>query len=137
MGTTFRIRAAGVLTSGATGGTSTFRIRFGTSSLSGNIPTSIAPANQNGKTNFPFTFEALVTVRATGGSGSVIGECWVEGSDISNNFTFASPSHFSSTTTATVALATNANKVLELTYISGNAGTTATFHVATIELVRA
>ena len=37
---------------------------------------------------------------------------------------------------AIVAVATDAQKLVELTYISGNAGTTATFQVASIVIVK-
>lgn len=132
-GTTFRIRAAGTLTSGATGGTGTWRIRIGTTTLTGNVATSVSPVNANSQTNVGFSFDALVTVRASGSSGTIIGECMAM-----SQVGFTAPIVMASSTTATVAVDTTAaDQRLELTCISGNAGTTITFRVASIELVKA
>jgi len=135
VGSTYRIRAAGVYTSGVTPGTGTWRIRIGTTTLTGNIACSVAPAQIASLTNAPFTFEALVTVRAIGAAGTIIGECWVGGAPASGaNHSFSNGTIqvpiVGSATTATVAVDTTVAEILELTYISGNAGTTATFHVA-------
>jgi hypothetical protein len=132
-GTTFRITAGGTQTSGITGGTAVFRIRIGTTTLTGTIPTTVSPVNANSQTNVGFWFEALVTVRTAGAGGTVIGQC-----SASSQIGFVAPINMVGAVTATVAVDTTAaSQRVELTYISGNAGTTATFQVATIDLVKA
>lgn len=125
-GTTFRITAAGHFVNGGSAVGATFRIRFGTTTLTGNVVTSVAPvANNTGG----FRFEAIVTVRTTGAGGSVIGDCIAIGDATATVFV-SSPAV--SDTTATVALDTTASKILELTFISGAVGNTGTFHLAAI-----
>lgn len=130
-GTTFRITAGGTLTSGATAGTSIFRIRIGTTTLTGNIATTVSPVNAASQTNAGFWFEALVTVQTAGATGTVIGQCIA-----SAQTAFAAPINMVGTVTSAVAVDTTATKLIELTYVSGNSGTTATFQVAAIELVK-
>jgi len=131
-GTTFRITAGGTQTSGGTGGTAVFRVRIGTSSLTGNITTSVSPVNANSQTNVGFFFDALVTVRTAGVGGTAIGQCIASG-----QVAFTAPINMVGVVTAAVAVDTTAEKSVALTYISGNAGTTATFQVASIEIVKA
>jgi hypothetical protein len=130
-GTTFRIRAYGRLTSGATGGSSIFRCRIGTTTLTGNIPASLTITNANNATAAPFILDILVTVRTAGGSGTAIGNVSVRGGTVT---AFTSAGEVSALS-STVVVATNAAKRVELTYISGNAGTTATFENVVIEAV--
>ena len=130
-GTTFRVVAGGTQTSGATGGTAIFRVRIGTTTLTGTIPTTVSPVNANSQTNAGFWFDALVTVRTAGAGGTVIGQCIASG-----QVAFVAPINMVGVVTATVAVATDAQKLVELTYISGNAGTTATFQVASIVIVK-
>jgi hypothetical protein len=130
-GATFRIRAYGRLTSGATGGSSIFRCRIGTTTLTGNIPASLTIVNANNATAAPFVVDVLVTVRTAGGSGTAIGNMSVRGG-VTAAFTSAGDI---SALSSTVVVATNAAKRVELTYISGNAGTTATFENVVIEAV--
>ena len=106
---------------GTTSASPVFRVRVGTTSLSGNIaatltPTAFATAN-NG------TVTALVTIRTTGASGTV-------GGGLTDAHSGTTPT--ASTTTA-VAVDTTANKIIELTAISGNAGNSYTFTYATIQ----
>lgn len=129
-GTTFRVVASGTQTSGVTGGTGIFRVRIGTTTLTGNIATTVSPVNAASQTNAGFWFEALVTIRTAGAVGTVIGGCIASG-----QVAFTAPINMVGVVTATVAVDTTATKLIELTYISGNAGTTATFQVASIELV--
>lgn len=134
-GTTYRIAGSGLMTSGATGGTSIFRIRCGSSSLSGNIPITISPNNSGSKTNAPFVFEAIFTIRTIGAVGTVIGQLVISGADASGNFTFNAVNFFG-VATSTVTVNTTTPTVIELTCISGNAGTTMAFQVAVLELVK-
>lgn len=133
-GSTFRVTAFGRLTSGATGGSSIFRLRIGTTTLTGNIPTSLTIVNANNVTDAPFWLLGMATVRTAGGGGTIIGEMQVWGGLTVVPFTIAGDV---TATSATVALDTTAVKLVELTYISGNAGTTATFEVVSIEFVNA
>lgn len=132
-GMSFRIRAAGVGTTGLTPGVDTFRIRIGTTTLTGNIPTSVAPAANASVTAQPFSFEALVTVRTAGAGGTIIGECLAVGDDVATGL-FTTLVDLSATV-ATVAVDTTATKLLELTFQSATAGSSCTFHVATIEVL--
>ena len=134
-GMSFRIRAAGVGTTAGSPGVDTFRVRIGTTTLTGNIPTSVAPAANASVTGQPFAFEALLTVRTAGAGGTIIGECQALGDDAAAGL-FTQLIDLSATV-ATVALDTTAIKLLELTFQSGAAGSSATFHVATIEALAA
>lgn len=132
-GMSFRIRAAGVGTTGATAGASTFRIRIGSTTLTGNIPTSVAPTANDSVTAQPFSFEAIVTCRTTGATGTIIGECQALGDNASTGL-FTTLNDLSATT-ATVVVDTTATKLLELTFQSGSAGSSCVFHTATIEVL--
>lgn len=134
-GTTFRLKAWGRLTTGGTPGSSIFRCRIGTASLAGNIPVSLTIVNATSVTSGPFYLEAEVIVRTDGAVGSIIGEMIV-GSQTAAPVAFSSKDTIS-VISATVAIDTTAQKIIELTYISGNAGSTATFEYATIEAVNA
>ena len=70
-------------------------------------------------------------MRTAGAGGTVIGQCIASG-----QVAFVAPINMVGVVTATVAVATDAQKLVELTYISGNAGTTATFQVASIVIVK-
>ena len=130
-GTTFRVHAFGRLTSGAVGGSSIFRVRIGTTTLTGNIPAILTIANAALVTDAPFRLDALVTVRTAGATGTATGNLSAIGGAV-GAFTVAGDV---SAVSATVVVDTTATKLIELTYISGNAGTTATFEEATIEAV--
>ena len=134
-GTTFHIHAGGNGTTSTTPGNSTFRIRMGTSSLSGNIPVSVAAAANASVTGQPFTMDAVVTVRTAGSGGTVIGDIIVEdgGSLITGLFTVAGNI---GAPTSTVALDTTATKLIELTFQSGASTSSITFQTAFIEIVQ-
>jgi len=127
-GFTIAIKAYGRLTTGATGGSSIFRCRIGTTTLTGNIAAALTIANAALVTNAPFKLEMLVTVRSACAVGTVIGNVSVNGGAVGAFTTVADVSAVS----ATVAVDTTAMKLIELTYISGNAGSTATFENASI-----
>lgn len=135
VGQTFRIRAAGVGTTGLTPGNSTFRIRIGPTTLTGTIPTSVVIAANASVTNQPFSFSALVTVRTITATGTIIGECIIEGDNVDTGlFTLIQEL---STTTATVAVDSTVANLLELTFQSGAASSSCTFYVAEIESLNA
>jgi hypothetical protein len=132
-GTTLRIQASGVLTSGGTGGSSIWRIRVGTTSLTGNIASTLTVVNSNNVTNAPYFIEAIITVRTSGSGGTVIGG--IKTSRDSSTAWSTVESRISNMT-ATVAVNTTITNLVELTLISGNAGSTFTTHNAVIEVVK-
>ena len=135
VGQSFRVRAAGVGTTAGTPGASTFRIRIGPTTLTGTIPTSVAPSAVASVTAQPFSFEAIVTIRTITASGTIIGECQVFGDDVATGlFTVLVDL---SATVATVAVDSTVANLLELTFQSGAASSSCTFHIATIESLTA
>jgi hypothetical protein len=130
-GMTFRVTAFGRLTSGATPGSSIFRVRIGTTTLTGTIPATLTLVNGTLVTDQPFVLTGLVTVRTSGAGGTVTGNVHATGGII-GAFTVAGSV---SALSATVAVDTTVVNLVELSYISGNAGTTATFEEATIEVI--
>jgi hypothetical protein len=135
-GTTYRLFCAGVFTSGATSGVvSVVRVRIGATTLTGAIPTSISPGAGINQAAAPFTFEALVTFRTVGAGGTIIGTITFLSLNVDQTLNAFGGGIGQAVATATVAVDTTAARILELTYISGNAASTATFHLATIEKV--
>lgn len=128
VGTSFLIVAYARLTTGATGGSSIFRCRIGTTTLTGNIAATLTVANAALTTNAPFVVQMLVTVRTAGAAGTVLGNVVIAGGIVG---AFTAIADVSLLSTA-VAVDTTATKLVELSYISGNAGSTATFENATI-----
>lgn len=132
-GTTFRFRASGVASAtGAVAG-STFRVRIGPTTLTGTIPASLTGTSAIG-TNIPFAIECLVTVRTAGAAGTIIGVIVYNANAPTGNLNATIA--VGQVTTA-VAVNTTVVNLVELTYISGAAGTTSTFHNAVLELVKA
>lgn len=130
-GMSFRIIAAGVGTTGLLPGNDTFRIRIGTTTLTGTIPATVAPAAVASVTAQPFAFEAMITCRTIGAGGTIIGVAWTLSDNVTTGL-FALLVDVN-TTTATVALDTTATNLLEFTFQSGAATSTATFHIASIQ----
>jgi hypothetical protein len=132
-GTSLRIVASGVIGDAAGIPTTTWRVRAGASSLTGNIVTSVAPTMATAQTNKAWFFQALITCRTAGVSGTIIGECivWGEYATTFPNFIKGSA------TTSTVAVNTTAARVFELTFQFSipYAANTLTCHVASIEVV--
>lgn len=134
VGSTYRIRAFGqVVANSSAAHTVTLRCRIGTSSLSGNIAASRAPATSGTASGDPFSVEALVTCRSVGASGTVIGGVAIIG-NATQPFNAA---QFIGNSGSTVVVDTTAANVIELTGVTSNAGTTVAFHLATIECVMA
>lgn len=131
-GTTFRCDVFGAVTTAGSATAITFRIRIGSTTLTGNIATTLGPSGS--AVTGPFWFTALVTVRTNGASGTVIGNCSLVGqgtsSAFANNVTL-------STTAATVAVDTTAQKTIEMTIQCANAGNVATAYDAALSMVRA
>ena len=119
-GDTYRIRAYATR-AGANATAPTIRVRVGTTTLTGNIAATLTGlGNASTATR---VYEGLVTIRTVGAAGTVGGGLLESTSALGNL----------DSSTATVALDTTANKIIELTLISGNATNSYTFTYATIE----
>jgi hypothetical protein len=134
-GTTFHIHAGGNITTSTTPGNDTFRIRIGTTTLTGNVPVSVAVPVNASVTTQPFTLDAWVTVRTAGAGGTAIGDiqAFDGGSLTTGAFTLADNGAVS---TATVVVDTTATKLIEFTFISGASTSSATFQTAVITVVK-
>lgn len=133
IGATIRITGAGTITTGATPGSSIFRFRVGPTTLTGVIAATVTVINTAAITAQPFRLEGEFHVRATGASGTIFGDMIVYcGNTVTGAFTTLNAL---AGTTATVSPDLTAANKVELTYISGNAGSTATFGTGTIEVV--
>jgi hypothetical protein len=127
VGTTFRFKAFATR-AGTTSASPVIRIRVGTTTLSGNIAATLTPPT-NGLA-VGNVIEGLVTVITAGAGGTV------RGSLINQVHLAAVTIQPAVSSTAAVAVnTTSANMLIELTFISGNAGNTYTFQNATLEKV--
>lgn len=129
VGSVFRIKAMGLFTNTTTGTTAVWRIRMGTTTLTGNIPAGVSTATGIvARTSIPFIVEAMVTVLTTGASGTAFGALFPEigASGASVVIPLTAP------ITASVVVDSTAAKIIELTFISGGATTTANFLAASI-----
>jgi hypothetical protein len=135
VGTTYRIDAYGVLSDAASSpGTATWRVRIGSTTLTGNIACSIAPTLGTGLSNKPWHFTCLLTVRTTGSGGTCIANAWLT-SEVSTTLAQANKG---TAQTATVAVDTTANKEIELTFQFGTSSSSNTLTCidAVVELVK-
>ena len=134
VGTTFRIRAFGLIGDTSSAPTATWRVRIGAASLGGNIACSIVPTLGTSLSNKPWRFEALVTVRASGGSGTCIANGGLSG----EYSTTLAQAVKGTAQTATVAVDTTLSRVLELTFQFGtsNASNILKCENAVIEVVK-
>lgn len=131
-GTTIRVQASGVCTS-TVANASHFRLRIGSTTLTGNILVDVSPTAAASGTAIPFLVELLGTVRTAGAGGTAIGS----GMLLNNGVTGVSAAAVVvAQTTATVAVDTTAQKFVELTYQAAAVTTTCTFHNASIEIVK-
>lgn len=128
-GTVLRIQAWGVMTNTTTASTSTYRVRIGPTTLTGSIVASQAAPNvATARTNMPVAVMAMVTVQSVGSSGTAIGVAFPVGGSASGV-----PG---AGLTAAATVNTTVQNLVELTFVSGAASTSATFHSATIEVVK-
>lgn len=128
-GISFRVRAAGRYTSGATPGTPIFRVRAGAANnLAGAIVTTVSPTTAANQTNAPFDFEAILTLRTTGAGGTIMGACRACVAGVAGLVGM-----YLSTNSTDSAIDTTVNTFFVPSFISGNAGTTYTFEIVTIE----
>ena len=107
--------------SGTNASSPVFRVRVGSTTLTGNIAATITPVGW--ATAVPGEVTALVTIRATGASGTIGGGMTEAHSAVAPTFS----------TTTPVAIDTTAAKIIELTAISGQNTNNYTFSYATIE----
>jgi hypothetical protein len=131
-GKTFVLRAVGVCTSSAANA-SNFRARIGTAGTSAdNAPAVVTPTAAASGTAIPFMLWLAVTVRSLGSSGSIIG-----GGTLNNNGVtgVSAAAVVAASLTATVAVNTTVQNILQLSYVAAASTTTCTFHVATIQEV--
>jgi len=137
-GSTYRIDVYGTLScvSANPATTATFRVRIGTTTLTGNIATSLAPtlANSVAMSTKPFHITAILTVRTDGNGGTCIAQAFITG----EYATAVAQAVKGTATTATQAVDTTANKIIEMTFQYGTANGSNTLKVdnAVIELVK-
>ena len=114
----FRIIAEGLIsTKSSTVGTATWRLRIGTTTLTGNIATSVAPTLGVSLSNQPWHINLLVNVVTGGSNGTVIGNGFVMGMlGTSSAILFKGTG-----TTGTVAIDCTASNLIELTFQWGTA----------------
>jgi hypothetical protein len=128
-GATYRIKASGVCTS-TVANASNFRVRIGTTTLTGAIASVVTPTAAASGTAVPFSVELLVTIRSSGVGGTALGS----GTLLNNGVTGVSAAAVvvGQVTTA-VTVDTTAVNLIELTYQAAASTTTCTFYNATIE----
>jgi hypothetical protein len=129
-GKTFLLTAFGVCTSSAANA-SNFRARIGTAGSSAdNAAAVITPTAAASGTAIPFLVEMVVTVRSVGSGGSIIG-----GGALNNNGVtgVSAAAVVAASLTATVALNTTVQNILQLSYVAAASTTTCTFHGAVIQ----
>ena len=129
VGDTFKITAMGLHTNTLAASTSIYKIRIGSTTLTGAV--AVSNSFDNGviaKTNLIVKIEALLMVQSITASGTILGQIHVDKG-------FTSPTVPTGGTSA-VALNTTVANLIELTFQSGAATTTHTFHAGIIELLR-
>lgn len=126
-GARYRIRISGTITSSAANAV-TMRIRVGPTSLTGAIIVSQAPNATTTASNDGFVWEADVTCRTVGASGTLYGSSFYLGSA---SQPFAQLGGHSSSTAA-VTVDTTVSNILEATVVTAAATTTVTVRDAVI-----
>ncbi len=133
-GTTFRITGAGRITTAGSPGNDVFRIRVGSTTLTGTIAATVTAAATASITTQPFWLDFLVTVRTGGVSGTVVGQGVVYGTDVTTGAW--TTLNIIGITASSVAVDTTAAKFVELTAVSGAADSGIFFQNAAIQVVR-
>ncbi len=130
-GTVLILRASGTITS-TVDNIITFRARLGPTTLTGNIPASLAahPGNSGTTTAAPFALEIRVTIRTVGASGTCYGGGFVasvaSGAAVSQALANSSDIFAG----ASVAVDTTGANVFELTCVTAANTTAVTFQTA-------
>lgn len=136
-GTVLRFRVFGFITS-TVDNIVTLRVRLGPTTLTGNIPASLAAhcGNSGTVTAAGFVAELLLTVRTAGGSGT----CYASGFVISAATGAAVTQAFANSTDifvpASVAVDTTVANVAEFTVLTAAATTTVTCQTCSVEIVK-
>ncbi len=131
-GTTFRVTAAGRITTLTSPGNHVFKVRVGPTTLIGTIAATVTAAANASITTQPFYLQFLVTVRTDGASGTVVGQGLVWSTHVTTGaFTTL---NVVGITTSAVAVDTTVENVVELTFVSGAADSSATFQNAAIAI---
>ena len=134
VGTTYRITCAGqsAQTSAAAG---SFRIRIGTANTSADAQVAInQPTSGTSGTTAPFYCEFLVTIFATGSSGTALGCSWLAVN--SATATISNTLYNVTQATSTITVNTTVANYLHLSFQSGASANTATFYIALVEVVK-
>lgn len=129
-GSTYRLEGWGVCTSSAAN-VVTFRVRVGTTTLTGNIAGSRAPTATTTASSDGFKVEALFTVRTAGASGTCVAQVAHLGQSAQP---FSAPTTVSPTN-STVTVDTTVQNILELTAVTAAGTTSVTFYGAAIHVV--
>lgn len=132
VGSVYRITAWATVTSTA-GNVVTVRVRIGPTTLTGAIVESIAPTATATATNEGVRFDAMVTVRSVGATGTVTGAMSFVGSA---SEPFTNPTR-TDVDTGTVTIDTTVSNLLELTAVTAAGTTDINFRQAVIECVMA
>ena len=123
-GDTFQIIAGGVHTNDTLSAVGTYQIRIGPTTLTGAIAAAGTLAyGAAPRTNVEFVLTASVTIRSTGASGTAIGALGT---------TFIVAANTNGAVTSAVTVDTTVANLIELTYSSGNAGSSETYTTASI-----
>ncbi len=136
VGTMLRMTVAGTATHTAAAVNTTARVRVGAvgSALTGNIAaTTIQATNAVAQTNAQFTIDALLTIRAVGAAGTIIGALDLGGATYAGGGGVAT----STSNTATVVIDTTQSRDFVLSLTQSAATLTAvTIRQATLEVVK-
>lgn len=128
VGEVFRLKAMGLLTNTTTASTGISRARCATSAgvLTGVIPAGVSSAfGAVARTNIPMVLEGMITCRAIGASGTLLG---VMMPTVGN----ATQPVLSAAVTAAVTINTTIDQWLTLTFISGAATTSFAVYAASL-----
>lgn len=130
-GSTFRVTAYGQGTS-TVGNAVTFRIRCGTTTLTGNILVSLGVTATAAATSNAFMITGIGTIRATGASAASLGGLTMVETP-TQPFTVANAS---ATNSVTVTVNTTVANLIEFTAVTAAATTSLTFYSAVIEALK-
>lgn len=133
VGSVIRITIMGTCTSSAAG-SQIFTVRFGSGNVVGDtlVATATLVAQTSG-TNIPFKLVIELTIRSIGGSGTVYGTATLINQGTTGIYTLATGNFVLA---GALAIASNADGYIGVSYISGNASTACTFQNVITELIR-
>lgn len=132
VGTCIQLEGWYTITSTASN-TVTFRVRIGSTTLTGTVATQVAPTATTSASDHSVRVSALVTIRSVGASGSAIAGISFVGIETgSQPFTVG---HRADQETATITVDTTASKIVELTVVASGANTTIVCRQAYIHII--